>query len=352
MSDSRGSLQINHRDVKLSEILSGKADAASLFETETFSFIKSWLQGLDSFTLHTSGSTGSPKEITLTRNQLKQSAQRTITALNLSQTDTALVCLDTKYIAGKMMLVRALDSNMKIVVTEPSADPLQNIQLPITFTALVPLQLQEILQRPHATQKLNEMKAVIIGGSAVNTSLQKEITKLKCAVYATYGMTETVSHIALQRLNGKDAKDHFTVLPGIKIKTDKRGCLVIEMPEFSEAIITNDLVELISQNQFRWLGRFDNVINSGGFKISPEKIEKALEVLLPDRSFFVTGMLDERLGEKLVLIMEGNGSTIDFSGLKLHPYEIPKDVILVPEFIRTETGKVNREKTMRLLGIG
>ncbi|HEU5291416.1 MAG TPA: AMP-binding protein [Cyclobacteriaceae bacterium] len=343
---------INNKEINLADILSGKVSSFSAFENSTFSFIKEWLEGQDSFNLHTSGSTGNPKEITLTRNQLRQSAQRTLKALSLDQNDTALVCLDTKYIAGKMMLVRALEGNMKIAAADPSANPLQNIQGPVTFTALVPLQLQEILKHPNSIQKLNEMKAVIIGGAAVNTFLQKEITKLKCAVYATYGMTETVSHIALQCLNGRNASNHFTALPGIKIKTDNRGCLVIQMPEFSEPIITNDLVEIISRDQFRWLGRYDNVINSGGFKISPEKIEKELEAILPDRAFFVTSILDERLGEKLVLIMEGSARPVDFKTLQLHPYEVPKDIILLPEFVRTETGKINREKTMRLLRIG
>lgn len=343
------SISINHREVNLADIQAGKVSSFSAFENSTFTFIKEWLTSKDSFSLHTSGSTGTPKEITLTRTQLQQSAQRTIEALNLSHDDTAFICLDTKYIAGKMMVVRALEANMKIVAVEPSSDPLQSVQEPITFTALVPMQLQEILKHPDSIQKLNPMKAVIIGGAAVSSSLQKEIDNLSCPVYATYGMTETVSHIALQRLNGIDTTNYFTVLSGIKIKTDERGCLVIQMPEFSEPIITNDLVEIISSHQFRWLGRFDNVINSGGFKISPEKIEKVLEAFLPGRAFFVTHFPDERLGEKLALIIEGNSVEIDFSRLPLHPYEIPKEVVYLPKFILTETGKINRRGTKSLL---
>ena len=347
-------ITINNRKANLADILSGKVSSFSAFEESTFSFTTDWLKGSETYALNTSGSTGVPKEITLTRNQLKESARRTIAALGLDPNDTAIVCLDTKYIAGKMMVVRAVEANMEIIAVEPSADPFQNLtkDFPGGFVALVPLQLQEILRHPDSAQKLNTIKNVILGGAAVNASLRKEISKLKCAVHATYGMTETVSHIALQLLNGPHASDHFTTLPGIKIHTDKRGCLVIHVPEFSEPIETNDIIELISPNQFRWLGRFDNVINSGGFKISPEKIEKELERVLPDREFFVTGILDERLGEKLVLIVEGSRPNINFSKLQLHPYEIPKDVILLPEFMRTETGKINRGKTMRLLGIG
>jgi o-succinylbenzoate---CoA ligase len=249
-----------------------------------------------------------------------------------------------------MMLVRALECNMTMIAVEPSSNPLQNIKTGLSngFAAFVPLQLQEMMSEQGSLQKLNLLKCMIVGGGAVHASLQKELNKLSCTVYATYGMTETVSHIALQQLNGKESSDHFTVLPGIKISKDNRDCLVIQVPEFSEKIITNDLIDLISSNQFRWLGRFDNVINSGGFKISPEKIEKTLEDVFHNQSFFVTGIADERLGEKLVLFVEGN-SKIDLPEVKLHPYEIPKEIYYLPEFIRTETGKINREKTKSLV---
>jgi O-succinylbenzoic acid--CoA ligase len=354
MSYSPGSIWINNREIKISEILSEKFTAASEFESATFSFIRNWLEGTEKFNLQTSGSTGTPKEITLSRNQFKQSANRTLTALYLNQNDTAFVCLDTKYIAGKMMLVRALEGDLKILAVEPTANPLQNLSSDIStgFAAFVPMQFQEILKHSDSAKKLNQLKAIIIGGGAVSAKLHQAIQKISCPVFATYGMTETVSHIALQRLNGDDTSDYFKVLSGINIEIDQRGCLVIQIPEFAEKIVTNDLVELIGSDQFRWLGRYDNVINSGGFKISPEKIEKSLESILPDRAFFVTHFLDERLGEKLVVVMEGNRINIDFSKLHLHPYEIPKEVIYLPEFIRTETGKINRIKTMRLLGIG
>jgi O-succinylbenzoic acid--CoA ligase len=351
---TQSTIQLNNREISLDDILSGNVTALTSFEASTFNFIKEWLNKVELFKLQTSGSTGTPKEITLTRNQFKQSAFRTLTALDLNQHDTAFICLDTKYIAGKMMLVRALEGNLKIVAVEPAANPIQNLssEVSIDFAAFVPMQLQEMLKSSDGLKKLNRLKAIIIGGGAVSTKLHQEIQKISCPVFATYGMTETVSHVALQRLNGAHASDCFNVLAGIKVEIDKRGCLVIQVPEFTEKIISNDLVELIDSTQFRWLGRYDNIINSGGFKISPEKIEKLLEAILPNRAFFITSFHDERLGEKLVMVMEGNPIPIDFSTLHLHPYEIPKEVILLPEFIRTETGKINRTKTMRLLGIG
>ncbi len=361
MNYSNKQITINNREVKITEILSGAVNHLSDFESETFSFIRSWLQGADSFKLHTSGSTGTPKEVTRTRKQLQESAHRTIKALDLNSNDTALICLDTKYIAGKMMLVRAFESNMKIVAVEPTSNPLLKLAsgTRVSFAAFVPLQLQEVLKHSDCIKKLNQMKSIIVGGSAVGTSLQHEIQKITCPVYATYGMTETVSHIALQRLNGKEASDHFTTLPGISITVDERGCLIIELPEFSEKIITNDLVDLLSTTSFRWLGRFDNVINSGGRKIYPEKIEKAVESFfqewMVDRSFMVGGVADDRLGQKLILIIEG----FPISGQKkilptlqqhLHPYEVPKQIFNIREFIRTDTGKIDRLKTAALIG--
>jgi o-succinylbenzoate---CoA ligase len=343
-------ITINNREVTLPEILSGHARKLSPFESETFSFIQKWLRGENLFILNTSGSTGTPKEIKITRLQLQQSAKRTITALELSDQDTVFVCLDTKYIAGKMMLVRALEGNMKIVAVDPSSNPLSKCnRLNIDFAAFVPLQLSEMVKYEDCIHQLNKMKAIIVGGAAIPPSLLKEIKKLTCRAYATYGMTETVSHIALQLLNSTSTQDHFLVLPGIKIEKDDRECLTIQIPEFPEKIITNDIVELIKTDQFKWLGRFDNVINSGGFKIFPEKVEREIEKELPGNAFFITGIPHEQLGEKLILVVEGSPSEINLSKLTLHPYEVPKDIIWVSQFIRTETGKINRTKTKSLI---
>lgn len=338
---------INHREAALSEIVSGSAASFSEFEEETFSFIKNWLTNIQTFTLHTSGSTGTPKEIILTRSQLINSAKRTIDRLGLSKKNTALVCLDTRYIAGKMMLVRALEANMKIVAVEPSSNPLKNLTVQPDFGAFVPLQLAEIVKDRASVNTLNKFQSIIIGGAAVSTSLIKEIKTLSCDVYATYGMTETVSHIALQKLTGDDAQDYFETLPGISIHVDKRGCLVIDLPDFSKPIVTNDLVDLIDQTSFRIQGRYDTIINSGGIKLVPEIIEKKLSLILK-QSFFVAGIPDERLGKRLVLVVEGKPDPELASSLRLalSMYEIPKEILFLDPFILTETQKINRAETI------
>lgn len=339
-------ITINSKEISVNNL----SPFTTSFEKDTCSFINAWLTGKTTFTLQTSGSTGSPKEIVVTREQLSASAHRTIAKLKLVDNQTALVCLDTKYIAGKMMLARALEVNMYIVVVEPSSNPLKNLSAQPDFGAFVPLQLDEILRDEDSTEKLNQFRSVIIGGASVNPILKEKIKKLSCDVYATYGMTETVSHIALQKLNGSDAQEYFETFPDIKIKIDSRDCLVIELPGFQEPIITNDLVSIIDDHHFKILGRYDNIINSGGIKLVPETIEKKLSSLLSDQSYFIAGIDDDRLGQKLVLIIEGKArpELADALKLALPTYEIPKEIFYLDEFIRTETQKINRGLSLKM----
>lgn len=347
MKYAHGSIVLNGRPVSIHDILTQSVSGSSDFERQTLAFIKDWLSDIQYITLKTSGSTGVPKEIALTRRQIIESANRTINKFSLTEKDTAFVCLDTKYIAGKMMLVRALEANMKIVAVEPAADPLKELNVQADFGAFVPLQLDEIFKNSASLATLNRFKSVIIGGAAVSPSLLQKIRTLSCDVYATYGMTETVSHIALQKLNGPDAQGAFEVFPDVKIATDERDCLVVQMPGGNEPLHTNDVVTLIDANHFQVLGRYDNIINSGGIKLIPEAIEQKIETVL-DLPFFVVGVSDDRLGQKLVLIVEG--ITPPDLNLKLKQvlsaYEVPKEILQTDPFIRTETHKINRTKTL------
>ncbi|MFN8333668.1 MAG: AMP-binding protein [Cyclobacteriaceae bacterium] len=347
MKYAHGSILLNGRPVSIHDILTQPVSGHSDFERETLAFIKIWLTDTQQFTLKTSGSTGTPKEITLTRQQLIDSANRTINKLKLTNKHTAFVCLDTKYIAGKMMLVRALQANMKIVAVEPAADPLKELNIQADFGAFVPLQLDEIFKTQSSVEKLNRFQSVIIGGTAVNAALLNKIKTLSCDVYATYGMTETVSHIALQKLNGPDAQHAFEVFPDVKISVDEHDCLVIEMPRVNEPLHTNDVVKLLGPKHFQVLGRYDNIINSGGVKLMPEAIEQKIQGVL-NLPFFVAGVADERLGQKLVLVVEGTPATDLAAKLKqaLSAYEMPKEILPTRQFERTETQKINRAKTL------
>jgi O-succinylbenzoic acid--CoA ligase len=311
-------------------------------------FCQEWLEGKSTFTITTSGSTGTPKTIDLRRDQMIASARKTIKALDLREGMTSLICLDVDFIAGKMMIVRSLVAGMKMVVAEPSANPLSKLDSKIDFAAFVPYQLSTI-----PPLQLDDIGKIILGGAAITPGLIEKIKKSQAPIYATFGMTETLSHIALQRLNGPNAQDYFEVLDGINIAVDERQCLVIKTDYLDSVVITNDVIELISQTRFRWLGRWDNVINTGGVKVMPEKIEKEIDLLMLNNRHFVAGIPHGQLGQQVVLVFEGTltreeeNTVMEELKKKLSRYEIPKQVLYCREFISTSTQKVNRNESMK-----
>ena len=325
------------------------------YEQKVINFCQKWIDGQQEFVLKTSGSTGEPKPINLTRNQMIASAKMTGKTFGLKEGDSALICLNVDYIAGIMMLVRGMELGLKLTIVEPSGNPLQNLENQyFDFHAFVPLQLQNLLENKKIIEFLNKSKAIIVGGAAVNEVLNKEIQKLSVPVYSTYGMTETVSHIAIKRLNGVNKNDNFQVLEGVKIGIDGRNCLNIIAEATNDVLIqTNDIVEIINEKEFQLIGRFDNIINSGGVKIQLEKVEKLIEneikILNPKR-YFAYGIEDKKLGQKLVLFVEGeavnsnlkNTFLINIQSV-LSKYEIPKEIYFVEKFIETATGKIDKK---------
>jgi O-succinylbenzoic acid--CoA ligase len=351
-------IDLNGRTILLTDIVAGTPIPATDFERHTLGFIRDWMSGAGDFVLHTSGSTGTPKPIHLTRAQMTASAQATAQALGLKPGWTALVTLDTRFVAGKMMLVRSLITGMHIVAREPTANPLEKLadDQRIDFAALVPYQVETILQSPQAA-RLGAVGTIIIGGAPLSAPTALQLASLPCRAYLTYGMTETISHIALQLLDPHTEPGIFETLPGIALDTDNRGCLVISAPYISQGrVVTNDRVEILAGKKFRWLGRWDNVINSGGYKINPETIEYQIEKIFHrfkiTNSFFVAGIPDPKLGEKLILVIEGEAeeklrAEID-EGIKTiaRGIERPKSVVFIPQFTRTSTQKVNRKVTL------
>jgi O-succinylbenzoic acid--CoA ligase len=257
--------------------------------------------------------------------------------------DTMLHCLPTNYVAGKMMFVRSFILGLEMKFVEPSSDPLKNIDEKFDFCAMVPLQAKNSLEK----LKAGKIKKLIIGGVKVHKALEKELMKLPMEIYETYGMTETITHIAAKKIGEKA----FTVLPNVKIYTDERKCLVIKAKNISnDEIVTNDIVNLISDKQFSWKGRYDNIINSGGVKLMPETIEDKLSTLIP-RRYFVSGQADETLGEKVVLYVEGENLVIEDTVFEvLDKFEKPKDVIFIPKFKETATGKIMRRESLESVG--
>ncbi len=333
-------------------------------EKHTLKFCGEWLSGVERFIVSTSGSTGEPKLISITREQMALSARLTGDALNLKAGDRALVCLSPQHIAGLMMLARGLVLDLNLTIVEPSSDPFGALDLktssPFDFTALVPLQLQSILAHPDHIDFLNKMKAVLVGGAPVSISLQNQIKNLHAPVYQTFGMTETVSHIALRRLNGPRAAEHYQTLPGVKVGQDDRGCLTINSAVTNfRNVITNDVVELTSETGFVWLGRIDNVINSGGVKVQAEKVEAAIEQILYELNvehgeFFVGGLPDERYHEKVAAVFMGQRLSAETEAAlkaalakKLNKFELPKEILYLDSAAPTPSGKIDRRATLK-----
>jgi o-succinylbenzoate---CoA ligase len=351
------SILLNGRDVSIASIRSQTFKPLTTFERSTIEFIDQWLEGTESFTQKTSGSTGAPKEIEIKREHMIRSALATAEALELNEGARAFICLDTRYIAGKMMIVRSFVTGMRMIFHEPTTNPFKEKEKwgEVDFIALVPLQVEEILASNNRNI-FNHLNTVIIGGAPLREEARSALNGFSARIYLTYGMTETTSHVALQRINSTEQAFH--TLPGIGIEADERGCLILSVPWLPEKIATNDSVQIISSRSFKWIGRVDNVINSGGIKVHPEKIEFQIEKILAslnvNRRVFIAGLPDKLLGEKVVLFVEGAqddalGARLNLA-LKtiLQRFEMPKSIEFIEKFSYTATGKVDRKQTLQV----
>lgn len=344
----------NFNREELHEVAYSLVKEGEPYEQSIGDFLMDWLNEKEYIDVKTSGSTGIPKLVRLKKQYMVNSSIATGDFFNVSVGDTALHCLPAEYIAGKMMLVRALILGLEVDLVAPSLYPLSDSNRKYDFCAMIPLQLQNSL--PY----VNLIKTVIVGGATVSNELVEAIQEKETLIYETYGMTETVTHIAAKQLNNLPSEklahpNAFKTLPDVTVTKDKRDCLVINAPNISdEAIVTNDLVNLVSDREFEWLGRHDNVINSGGVKLLPEQIEAKLDKIISNR-FFVAGLPDEELGNRLVLIVEGNAIDIKVLSAQiasletLTRYEVPKEIFSLPRFKETENGKIKRKKTLEQL---
>ncbi|WP_417887184.1 AMP-binding protein [Zunongwangia sp.] len=326
------------------------------YEEEIGEFLLDWLKPSAYLEVKTSGSTGTPKIIQLKKEYMVNSALATSKYFDLPEKTTALLCLPATYIAGKMMIIRAIVCGWQLDLVPPSSSPLDQVFKTYDFCAMTPFQLDNSVARLHLVKKL------IVGGGAMSLRLQKMVKKSKTKVYETYGMTETITHIAARRVNPKKKKNKskkqpkpFKILPNINISKDERGCLIIKAFNLSdEVIVTNDVVDIITYKKFVWKGRIDNVINSGGVKLHPEEIEKKLGRII-DFRFFITSIPDDALGNKLVLFVEKGFSeeelvrvTERINKLKsLEKFEKPKKIYFVEKFEETSSGKIHRDNTLR-----
>lgn len=316
----------------------------TLHEIEIGKFLIEWLNNNNYISVPTSGSTGVPKKINILKAHTVNSAIATGTFFELPSETRALLCLPASYIAGKMMLVRAIILGWDLYIKAPEKDAITQYDRDYDFVAMVPYQVH------YSLKSLNKIKKLIIGGGAISVDLNDQLQHVDTEVFATYGMTETITHIAVRRINGLAKSDYYNALPNVKFSLDKRDCLVIEASEVSDdKVVTNDLVKIISPSSFQYLGRIDNVVNSGGVKLFPEQIEAKLAKFI-DVQFIIASEKNQTLGEQLILILEEDSSElipdIKTAFSTLSNYERPKKVYSFSKFPFTETGKIKRSELL------
>ena len=347
---------IENRAYSREDLLLGNWQEEDLYFHQALTFCQRWLQGEECFELPTSGSTGEPKDIMVHRRQMEISAQATRDFFQVPEDAQLLCCLNTWMIGGKMMLVRGMEWQARLYLVKPSENPLADA--PVThfdFVAMVPLQASACLS--NSLSALKKIKHLIIGGAPSSPDLMQKIVQEGIEAYQTYGMTETVSHIALAKITGEELL--YRVLPGVKIGTDPENRLWLQAPMAgNERLQTNDMVEMLDDKSFKWLGRSDFTINSGGIKLQPERMEPqmtdAFERVFGHQNFFLYGQADEKLGQKLVLVIEDFRKEEEKERELLHAlkglfnrYHLPKTIYYSKSFVKTPSGKINRPETFK-----
>lgn len=334
----------------LLELLELKNQTPEGIYRDLYTFLYAWFSEGETMKVQTSGSTGVPKVMEVSKRAMMNSACRTCRFLGLQEGDSLLLSMNLKYIGAQMMVVRALVGGLRVLLQEPCAHPLAAVRERIDFLSMVPMQLASSLQREAERNVLQAAKVVIVGGGAVDSLLEEQLQALSCQVYSTYGMTETLSHIAMRPLNGPKRSDRYYPLEGVSLSLSARGTLVIEVPDVCAGQLeTNDCVSLYPDGSFVVKGRVDNVINSGGVKIQIEEDERQLQGVL-SFPFAITSVPDSFYGEKVVLLAEhpelSAKETDEYLVLlkqTLPRYHAPRDIVFVPFLPRTENGKIDRK---------
>lgn len=326
------------------------------WERKVWRFIQLWNDNrADAIAVFTSGSTGQPREILHKKKHIRESALMTGKVLKLTTNMNALLCLPADKISGMMMIVRAMELKMNLHCVRPAAHPLNELTAEhnLHFAAFTPAQVHSIIASTSARTTFSAIGKVLLGGENTPRETVTAIAHLPNEVYVTFGMTETISHIALKRINGTTPDQHYTVPDGIKISVDENERLIVTAPQLGVVQLrTTDIVSLVSQTQFDWIGRADNVINTGGVKVFPEQIEK---LLLSDLNmpFFVTGIRDEKYGERVALVIEtaqaedADKEKITLAVSKLPKLQRPKTMMLCRQFVKTANGKLQRKESVQ-----
>ncbi|TKG93555.1 O-succinylbenzoic acid--CoA ligase [Puteibacter caeruleilacunae] len=359
-SDFSTVFKINGQEVALSNLADHCTGIINTtvqdWEKQLYGFILEFINPEPYIVVQTSGSTSVPKEISIEKQKMIASARMTLAFLDLKSNDRALLCLPVTYIAGKMMVVRALVGGLHLIATESTGTPALGEVKEVEFAAMVPMQVHNLMKTAAGRSILDGIKKLIIGGGPVDQKQERQLNDRLCEAFSTYGMTETLSHIAMRRLNGAGKSDYYSILPGIEIGQTEESCLTIDAPHLvEEKLITNDVVELLSKEQFKIIGRKDNIINSGGVKVMPEKLEKQIGQFISS-GFVLSSIPDDRLGERLVLVIEGEPlpnereeKLIELLRGILNKYEMPRKICYLRQLPEVGNNKIDRKEIKRLI---
>lgn len=327
-------------------VATAKSPKEQEFYQEICSFLSEWFDSKQTVRVQTSGSTGRPKALEVRKTHMQNSAKLTCTYFGLKPDDSALLCMPVRYIAGKMMLVRAVVCRLSLWVAPPTSHPLINFDGYLSFAAMVPMQVYNSTQTTLELIRLKQIKTLLIGGGAIDKALEEDLALFPGGVYSSYGMTETVSHIAIRQLNGANRSAYYTALPEVELSQLATGALIIWAPLVcEERLTTNDLVAFDACGRFKILGRIDNVINSGGIKLQAEEIEEKLKNLIPS-PYVITSVSDAILGESVTLLIAGK--RVDVTNLQdqirevLTSYELPKYIFYTDTIPMTLSQKIQR----------
>ena len=341
MALSRAGMEIRINDCTVT----APAQLRGKLSDEVVDFLEEWFSPLDYVMGHTSGSTGTPQPLRLYKRDMMASAAITNRYMGITAQSSLLLCLPVRYIAGKMMVVRALHAGAMLYAVPPSSHPLAAWHRRVDMAAMVPMQVEATLRDSDGAARLSLVSQLLVGGAPLSSQLAARLMALPVQVYVTYGMTETVSHVALRRIGD----DFYTAVGDVSFSLDDRSCLIIDAPHLGgKKFVTNDVVQLLDTRRFVWLGRYDNVIISGGLKFHAENIEQKIAPFLHER-YYIVPAPDPLLGQRIVLVIEGEPyDTERMQALRqslstvLSHYEMPRAIGFIPRFIETFSGKVKR----------
>jgi len=351
------SLKINGKIIDAQTLVSDGWDGLKESERRPLQIIRDWLSGQSEFSFQTSGSTGTPKLCSFSREQIIASAERTLDFFQLNQGNTVLCCLNTEFVAGFMMIIRALVGKLNLVVTDPAADLWKDLEYAIDFAAVTPMQIESGMR--NYPEKISKIGTLLIGGAAIHPLLDKQLEALPGRVYHSYAMTETLTHVALREVVGPSRSDTYTALPGVTFSVNENACLVLHnaLPGIG-VLETNDVVTLVSDTAFRWIGRRDNIINSGGIKFQVERVEKDIANILTTRGFqslfCLVAAPDTALTHKMIMLMESHENTMKQNEIlnllkaELPKYHYPREILFVQEILLTKTGKIDRKRNAEM----